>query len=298
VRIGLDFKLEFRDLAKSKKIGSLPAWVPAEVKNEFKDLAATIKEVVKGQLVRLENLMVRQFRWPVARWRELYLAHPLLLPFAQQLIWGAYDANGKLVTAYRALEDHSLTSELDEPVNLPDDVQIGLVHPLELNPAARQAWATHLADYQVEAPILQLERPVIYPAPEDAALKQSSKFERTEVGGMTFKGRAERLGWQRGSVVDGGGISSYYKSFPGAGADAVLDLDGMYIGIVMYSNIQLGKFYFVTGGSVKFGSYAYDEPSNDKDERLLVFSSVPAIVFSETLGDLAKIAGKSGDEES
>ena len=34
VRIGLDFKLEFRDLAKGKKIASLPAGIPAEVKNE------------------------------------------------------------------------------------------------------------------------------------------------------------------------------------------------------------------------------------------------------------------------
>ena len=108
VRIGTDFKLEFRDLAKDKKLGSLPGGISAAVKNEFKDLAATLREVVKGQLPRLENLMVRQYRWPVSRWRELYLVHPLLFPLTTRLVWGLQSADGKLSTLFRALEDHTL----------------------------------------------------------------------------------------------------------------------------------------------------------------------------------------------
>ncbi len=51
-------------------------------------------------------------------------------------------------------------------------------------------------------------------------------------------------------------------------------------------------------GSVSTGSYVYDEPSDEKDPRLLNFGEVPPVVFSETLGDLAKIAGtKNQDEE-
>jgi hypothetical protein len=115
---------------------------------------------------------------------------------------------------------------------------------------------------------------------------------------MTFKGRAERLGWQRGSVVDAGGISCYRKCFPGAGADAILWLDGMYIGIDMYTDIKLERFCFVRSGSVSFGSYQYDEPANDQDPRLLAFDQVPPVVFSETLGDLAKIAGQKESAES
>jgi hypothetical protein len=98
-------------------------------------------------------------------------------------------------------------------------------------------------------------------------------------------------------VIDAGGILSYYKSFPGAGADAMVALDGMYIGIDMYTSIKLERFCFVKTGTIKFGSYVYDEPSDAKDERLLPFGQVPAIVFSETLGDLGKIAGKGGAAE-
>jgi hypothetical protein len=302
VRIGLDFKIEFRDLVKGKKIAALPSGISAEVKSQFKDLGATLREVLKGQLARLENLMVRQFRWPLARWRELYLAHPLLFPFAVRLVWGLYRPDGTLETAFRALEDRSCTNEQDEAVLLPEGdgsgASIGIVHPLELSAAQRRAWAAHLADYQVESPFLQMERPVVCPAAEDRGTKISSKYNGTELNGMTFKGRAERLGWQRGSVVDAGGISCYRKCFPGAGADAILWLDGMYIGIDMYTDIKLERFCFVRSGSVSFGSYQYDEPANDQDPRLLAFDQVPPVVFSETLGDLAKIAGQKESAES
>lgn len=297
VRIGLDHKLEFRDLAKGKKIASLPASIPTETKNEFKDLGATLREVVKGQLIRLENLMVRQFRWPVARWSELYLQHPLLFPFAVRMIWGVYGDDGNLTKVFRALEDRTLTNEQDETVELPKSGQIGLVHPLELSPEARQAWATHLADYNIESPVLQIERPVVFPQPDEVATKISLQHKGVELNGMTFKGRAERLGWQRGSVVDGGGISSYRKCYPGAGADAILEVDGMYIGMGMEDTVKLGRFLFAKGGSVSFGSYEYDEPADEKDARLIAFGEVPPIVFSETLGDLTKIAGAKTSEE-
>ena len=295
VRIGLDFKLEFRDLAKGKKIASLPSSVPADVKTEFKDLGATLREVLKGQLVRIENLMVRQFRWPLDRWQELFLTHPVLFPFAARLVWGVYGRDGQLQATFRALEDRTLTNAADEAVTLPggkaNAATIGIVHPLELSADDRQAWAVHMADYNVQSPFLQLERPVVYPTAEEKPLKMSSKYKNTDLNAMTFKGRAERLGWQRGSVCDGGGIPSYRKSFPGAGADVILETEGMFIGVGMDDSVKLGRFCFVKSGSVSTGSYVYDEPSDEKDPRLLSFGEVPPIVFSETLGDLGRIAG-------
>ena len=109
--------------------------------------------------------------------------------------------------------------------------------------------------------------------------------------------RAEKLGWVRGSVVDAGCVPFYYKPFPAAGVDAFLYLDGMYVGIDMYSSITLGNFYFVRHGSVQIGSYTYDEPSKETDERLVPAAQVPPIAYSEALGDLQHIAGKTATTE-
>lgn len=292
VRIGSDLKLQYIDLEKNKPIASLPKAAPKEVLAEFKELGATLREVVKAQTLRLENLMVRQQRWPVDRWTELFTMHPVLLPMAARLIWGVYDDAGKLETTFRPLEDRTFTHASDGPFTMPGHGRIGIIHPLELTEDQRKAWQTHLADYEITPPFPQLERPVVHLAPEHAGKKSLADYAGTSMNGMTFKGRADRLGWTRGSVCDGGGITTYTKSFPAAGVDVFLGLDGMHIGIDMSTDIKLEKACFVRSGSVKTGSYTYDEPGDENDPRVLPFGQVPAIVYSEVLGDLHKIAGK------
>jgi len=99
-------------------------------------------------------------------------------------------------------------------------------------------------------------------------------------------------------VCDAGGINYYVKAFPGAGVDVFVGMDGMYVGIDMYTDIKLERIFFVKHRSVQIGSYVYDEPSDTKDPRLLSFGEAPAIAFSEAMGDLVKIAGKSTAQET
>jgi len=290
--IGNDFKLSFRDVLTNKKVAKLPDSVGAPVKTEFKELAAGLKEAVKSQLLRMETLMVRQFRWPAVRWQELYLQHPLLFPFAQLLVWGAYSADGKLSGTFRALEDRTLTDASDTAFVLPQHCFVGIVHPLELTESSRQAWLTHLADYDVAPPFPQLERPAVTVQETEIPTLFGQSVAGTKLNGMTFKGRAERLGWTRGSVCDAGCINYYLKTFPAAGVDVFVSTEGMFVGMDMYSEIELDKVFFVRHGSVEIASYTYDEPADAQDPRLVRFGDVPAIAFSEAMGDLARIAGK------
>ncbi|MDQ3623144.1 MAG: DUF4132 domain-containing protein, partial [Verrucomicrobiota bacterium] len=170
---------------------------------------------------------------------------------------------------------------------------IGIVHPLELDAGARQAWRQHLADYEITPPFPQLERPVIAPTPEQAARKFLADTKGTQLYAMTFRGRAEKRGWVRGSVCENGAVTGYYKPFPAAAVDAFVQLEGMYVGDD--SSVTLHTFYFVRHGSVRVGSYTYDEPANESDPRLVTAADVPPIVFSEALGDLRHIAGRNVD---
>ncbi len=296
VLVGLDFKLAFRDAATGKRVASVPKAAPEDVRAELKDLAASLREVAKAQILRLENLMVRQRRWPADVWSAAFLRHPLLLPFAVRLAWASYGEDGHRAATFRALEDRSLTDAGDAAVPTPRAGTVGIVHPLEISDAERQAWRMHLADAEVEPPFPQLERPVAHVEAKARPARSYEALRGTSLNGLTFKGRAERLGWHRGSVCDGGGITSYWKSFPAAGSDAFLELDGMYMGIDMSASIQLGVLRFVKGGSVKVGSYTYDDPTKDDDPRVLAFGEVPPIVFSEVMGDLRRIAGNQSAE--
>jgi hypothetical protein len=293
-RISDDFKIVFRDTTSGKVLAKLPASAGAEIQSEFKALTATLKEAVKAQLLRIETLLVRQFRWPVARWRELYLSHPLLKPFTQRLVWSWRGDDGVIAKTFRALDDSSLTDVQDNAVELPANGTISIVHPLELDEKDRQAWVQHLADYNIAPPFPQLDRPAVTVKEDERAAKHGKLVEGTSLNAMTFRSRAEKLGWTRGSVVDNGAVSSYKKIFSGAGIDAFLDLDGMYMGIGVDETIQLGKICFVKSGSVQTGSYTYDEPG-ENDPRLIAFGNVPTVPFSEVMGDLVKISGKTAD---
>jgi hypothetical protein len=295
--IGSDFKLTFRDTKTGKTIAKLPAGAAAEVQAEFKTLSGTLSEAVKAQLPRMETLLVRQFRWPVPRWRDLYLAHPLLRPFSQRLIWSWRDDEGRLGQTFRALEDSTLTDHADNPITLPGEGTVSLVHPLDLDEGTRSAWVQHIADYEIAPPFPQLDRAVAMVQPEEAALKFGKSVAGSELNAMTFRSRAEKLGWSRGSVCDGGGVTGYRKVFSGAGVDAFLGLDGMYLGIGMDETITLGEVFFVKSGTVQVGSYVYDEPSQSDDPRLLAFGDVPAVPFSEVMGDLIKISGKTPEPQ-
>jgi hypothetical protein len=296
VTVGLDLKLSFKDAGTGKRFASFPKSAPADVTAEIKETAATLKEVARGQLVRMEGVFTRQRRWPLATWRQLFLAHPLLRPFAVRLVWGVWagasDAEPR--ATFRALEDLSLTTAGDESFSLPGTGSIGIVHPLELSTESLQAWRQHLAEHEVEAPFPQLERDIVRARPEESAVGFYRAVENTKLNAMTFKGRAERLGWHRGSVCDGGGIPAYVKSFPAGQVDAILMLEGFFIGAGMYDEVTLGTTCFVKSGSVQFGSYIYDEPSKEDDQRVVPLGQVPAIPFSETLADLRRIAEKSG----
>lgn len=290
-RIGSDFDFAFSDPETGKRVAKLPGTASKETKAEFKELRAMLKEAVKSQLLRMEILMVRQFRWPRERWEQLYLTHPLLIPFSQRLIWGQFDGKGKLVATFRALEDLSLSDAEDNTVKLKGKGDIGVVHPLELSAAQRNAWCAHQSDYGVRPPFAQLARSIVKVDEEDSKTTNSYDFDGTNLNAMTFRGRAEKLGWMRGSVCDAGCISYYRKVFANAGVDVFLGLDGMYVGVDMYEEVKLQEVFFAKTGSVKIGSYEYDEPGTG-DPRLVAFGDVPPIAFSEAMSDLITISGK------
>ena len=239
--------------------------------------------------------MVRQFHWPVPRWRELFLGHPVLfLPFATRLVWGHYDDAGRLRGTFRALEDRTLTDASDEPFDLPAAGSVGIIHPLELDDEALGAWRTHLADYEVEPLFPQLERPVVRVSDDQRTVRISPELSGTSLNAMTFRSRAEKLGWVRGSVGNAGYIDAYRKVFTGAGVNAFLGLDGLFIDIGTDQSIEFRGFYFVKGGTVHIGSYVDDYPTDESDARLIAFGAVPPVVYSEVMGDLKRIAGQAG----
>jgi Domain of unknown function (DUF4132) len=294
VELGADLKVSWSDTESDKALKGLPASAPDVAKAEVKELGKLLREAAKAQAARLELALVRQRRWPVARWRELYETHPVLRAYATRLVWGVYRGDGKeqaLLRCFRRYPNGLLADAAGALEELPEaDVLVGMVHPLELSAEAVSAWRAHLTRFKATPPFQQLERPVEQLDPLHANRRELATTKDRALGAGTFRSRAERRGWVRGSVVDAGGVAGYFKAFPGAGVEVSLEINGLYIGVDPMETITLGVARFVRADSVKRGSYTYDDPQAG-DARVLAFGEVPPVVYSETVGDLKAITG-------
>lgn len=286
--VGSDFKIAFLN-EDNRTLKALPKGASAALKEEFKDIAKEIRDIVKSQSSRLEQYLVIQRKWSVEKWDAFFRGNPVMFAYAIRAIWGIFDEKQQIITTFQCLEDQTLVNIEGDEFDLDDYTeggQIGMVHPMMLTQEQINHWKDALADADVRPIFPQLDRPVILLKEVDKHVKMCTEFQGIQYGGYGFVSKMEKLGWFRGSVVDAGGISSYYKDFSELGVTAIIMQVGM-IGVGYYEeNAELGDLMFVKSKAVSFGSYSYDEPSKSDDIRLVALGDVPPIVYSEVMADM------------
>lgn len=191
--LGSDLKLAWSDSEGGKSWKTLPAFVPAAVKEDIKLLGKLLREAVKAQTARLEMALMLQRRWTIARWRELYEDHPLLRAFASGIVWGVHTDDGPPVRTFRRYHTGILADAGGREDELSENgAAIGMVHPLELDPDDIAAWQAHFDRLQLKPPFPQLQRPVERLDPLHANRRQISLPRDASVSAGTIRA-AERI---------------------------------------------------------------------------------------------------------
>jgi hypothetical protein len=289
-RLRFDQTLQLSDSA-GKRVTSLPK--PGARDEESKAKAAQAAwsllkkqtpQVIKLQTQRLENALIHQRAWSVARWQALFLHHPVLRSFAITLVWGIVPpGQSGYQTLFRPLEDASLTDPEDNAVILPAEGCIRMVHPVELDETTLNAWQQHLADYEVTPLFPQLNRPVVHVNPDERSLTCWEKYQGYVMNGGALKGRYLKAAWERGAVEDGGAYYSIWKYFPTAGIQAVLETAGMSIGYEQEFTTAIKRLIFERTDAPLHGGYV-------SNERTITLGKVPSIIFSEVAVDVQTFA--------
>ncbi|WP_244247582.1 DUF4132 domain-containing protein [Leptospira yasudae] len=263
-------------------------------KKQNKEQAAILKDAVKQFGINLEYYLVVQRKWACADWKDFFLKNPIANAYAQNFIWVQtlkQSAKRFYVSEARTLDQNDQTFELDP------NAKIHLLHPLSLDEAERTLWSSKLKQKKIDPPIVQLDRETHSVESDEKKKTISRRFEEKSMVGITFKNRAEKFGWRRGSVVDAGEVSSYRKLFPNENVEVYLKLQGLNVQNYDFEEpVTFKEFFFVKHGSIATGSYVYDEPRNEEDHRLIPFEEVDPIVYSETLYDLNRILQSKNEE--
>ncbi|WP_210410433.1 DUF4132 domain-containing protein [Leptospira adleri] len=295
LRISKDLKFVYWS-EDGKEMKTPPKMSEAE-KKKIKEDSALLKDSVKQFGVNMEYYLVVQRRWPVEEWKEFFLKNPIANAFAQNFVWVKTSKKNQERENFYVSEKSVLNFE-DKKSNIDDASKILLLHPLSLNEKENDLWSAKFRNLKIHPPFSQLDRDTYLVPEEDRDKKISFQFEDKSMSGSTFKYRAEKYGWRRGSVVDSGGISSYHKIFPNENVEVFLKIEGLNVQGFDYGEpMTFQEFFFVNRGSITTGSYVYDEPRGEDDHRLLSFGSVNPIVYSETLYDLHRILQSKNEEE-
>ncbi|GAB2539742.1 DUF4132 domain-containing protein [Nocardia heshunensis] len=125
----------------------------------FTALREGAKTVAREQIRRLEQAMVEDRRWSAQVYRELFVDHPLLYQLARRLVWATLGADGIVQQSFRIADDLTFADVNGDAVSIAEDVEVGIVHPLQLGEAAAR-WASVFADAAVLQPFSQLDRAV------------------------------------------------------------------------------------------------------------------------------------------
>jgi predicted DNA-binding WGR domain protein len=301
--LGPECKPMFRDDdAKGKLRDDLPEPGPkddaakaAEAIAAWKAIKKQLKDVVKLQADRLEQAMVTGRRWKTADFRTLVLRHPLMINLARLLLWGVYDGK-KLRETFRINEEkvekqaeqQECLKVDDQPCALRADAAIGLVHPLQLGEAAREAWGQRFADYAIVPPFPQLGRAVHRLEKGEEKGRSIERFDDVKLPAPTLVFGLEKLGWTRGKAMDNGAFDEHSRQFPDAAITAVVRYDGVVsMGYIRPEDeLKIDGCCFVKGLRAPSGfGHGLNKP--------LKIVEVDPIVISETLHDLTMLSSKA-----
>ncbi|MDJ1485133.1 DUF4132 domain-containing protein [Cytophagaceae bacterium YF14B1] len=280
--IDMNFKLAYQN-EEGKPLKSFPKNTPKELQSEFKDINKEIKGITQMQNSRLTNEMILHTKRTATTWSDLFQGNPILFAYAMRLVWGEYDANNLLKQTFVCQEDGSLLNAQEEEIVLDESSFVVLVHPILLEEEILQHWKQKFYESDLTQPFAQLHRPLIRVPEELKTQRMDTSFQDKKVNGYQIFG-LEKTGWARGSVGDGGSISSYQRSIAELETTAVIETEGIGIGYYNNPEAALGKVYFVR---TRFAPVweIYDE----KDNRLIPFEKVPATIYSEVMSDLQRL---------
>lgn len=261
----------------------------AEAYAEFKQMKKQLKTVAANQKLRMEQALSAERLWKAGQWKALFVKNPVMHQFAIGLIWGVYE-EGALKDTFRYMEDGSFNTADEEEFAFPEEGLIGLVHPIELSGEERDTWKEQLEDYEVAQPIEQLERPVYQLTEQERGARELTRFGGKLLNGLSLSGKLQGMGWYRGSVVDGGFYTTFYREDGAMGVE--LEFSGCGIGDENEEVTVYGAVFY-RAGTVSRGSYVYDAP---KPENQYTLDAISPRYFSEIVLQLTRATVSSKEQ--
>jgi hypothetical protein len=269
--------------------GSAKASLPKPVKDahaeEAKAVASLVKEIratVATERDRLDRLFLEERRWPLAQWRERYLAHPVTGTLARTLVWRFAGASGEAV-GVPDREGGSVTTETGAAVAVPEDAEVRIWHPVEAPEASIRAWRDFLLAERRAQATKQVFREIYLITPAELETgTYSNRFARHIIRQNQARSLMKGRGWAPVAVawwddgIDQGVARRKLEPFG-------LRVEFFYDPITDIQPTSSDLWPYCTTDQVRFFDLANDHGVD--------LSNVPPVAFSEVMRDVDLFVG-------
>ena len=262
---------------------------------DFKEMKKQLKTVATNQKARLESVLMSDRKWTADGWKELFVRNAVMHGFAIALIWGLYGEDGKLTQTFRYTEEGSFNTADDDELELPENGQIGLVHPLELTKEQIDTWTEQLEDYEITQPFPQLTRKVYTMTDEERKSAEIMRFDGIELNSLSLIGKLTKIGWYKGLAEDAGFFYYFWRediSSRKQNDDGTVTKYGV-IADLNFSGASIVNYDF-EGEEVTVGKLELYRPIADRyRDKPIEIGEVSDRYFSELIMQLTSVLGKT-----
>lgn len=258
-------------------------------KADWTAFTKVLKGVLELQRARLEQAMVTMRRWKVADFEAFLVKHPVMTHLTRRLVWGQYTTATAVASTFRVTDEGEYADAKDKPLKLDPALAVGIVHPMQLSEADRNAWGQVFGDYEIVPPFAQLGRPVHELEGKEATETELHRVDDAPVNSGKVWGFMEKRGWDRGSSSDHGVVTEFAKFYPAANVTAVVNIDP---GIARGGLDMLSPEQTITGCYFLRGHYNPVAYATHQDTAKVPLGQVDPVALSETLGDMYKLTAK------
>ncbi len=251
LNIGQDLNLKITNLDSGRITKTLPKAKKDEdpkkravIEEQYKYLKRNIKKVAKQQAQRMEEAAVVGRSWPYSQWQILFLQHPLLVIMGQSLIWQRLDKEKQFKGTFRITEDLSLIDNEDELVTIDASESITLWHPVHDTEASLAAWQEHLADYELNPIVDQLNLPRHQLLADEGELTTLTRFKGSKLTTSRAKQLLNKWGYESSGCNDSSYSDLWDKFFTLTGWSVTIEFEDFRIFNEYDEQVNLSQFTF------------------------------------------------------
>ena len=158
IRLQNDLSLVLFDLDEQKEIKSIPKRGSDTVKYEeamsdFEDKKVNIKAVAKRVCDELFNRFLNDEVYLIEEWKKHFFSNPVVKNVSKLIVWTQKDST------FTVGESGYISSD-GAPYEL-CDCEIGIAHPMDMNPEDVANWQKYFAENNLKQPFAQIWEPVI-----------------------------------------------------------------------------------------------------------------------------------------